>query len=108
MLGLGDDGHTASIFPGNTRLFKSEELFEMAENPYSRQKRITATGKMINNAKTVVFAVTGESKAEMVSWILERKEGWEQLPASAVQPFTGELRWLLDEKAAALLSSKIK
>jgi 6-phosphogluconolactonase len=108
MLGLGEDGHTASIFPGNTQLFSSEKTFEMAENPYSGQKRITATGRIINNAKTVVFVVTGESKAEMVSRVIENKEGREKLPAAMVQPVKGEIIWLLDEKAAALLGSEFK
>lgn len=103
MLGLGDDGHTVSIFPGNLHLFNSDKLFDVAENPYSKQKRITATGKIINNSATIIFLVTGESKAEMVARIIEKKEGWEELPAAKVHPTNGELIWLLDEKAAMKL-----
>jgi len=100
MLGLGDDGHTVSIFPGSLNLFNSDKLCELAENPYSKQKRITVTGKIINHARIAVFLVTGESKAEIVSRIIEKKEGYEQFPASMVNPQEGELIWLLDGQAA--------
>ncbi|MDX2443132.1 MAG: 6-phosphogluconolactonase [Bacteroidales bacterium] len=103
MLGLGNDGHTASIFPGNLDFFNSEKLFEVAEHPQTKQKRITATGKLINQALNVAFLVTGESKAEMVNIILGHKEDWQKLPASLVHPKDGELIWLLDDKAAFML-----
>ena len=103
MLGLGEDGHTASIFPGDLHLFSSDRLFVVAVNSQTKQKRITATGKIINQAKSVVFLVTGEAKAEMVARIIERKDGWEKLPASLVHPENGEILWLLDERAAAKL-----
>ena len=108
MLGLGDDGHTVSIFPGNLHLFKSKKLCEATENPYSKQKRITVTGKIINSARTVVFLVTGESKANMVSGIIGKKEGYKQLPASMVKPTEGDLIWLLDEQAANKLMDPLK
>ena len=101
MLGLGDDGHTASIFPGNLHLFSSDKLFEVAEHPQTKQKRITATGKLINQTLAVAFLVTGESKSAMVATVLDRKEEWEKLPASLVHPKNGELFWLLDDKAAS-------
>jgi len=108
MLGLGEDGHTASIFPDRLQLFKSEELFEATENPYSKQKRITATGKLINNAKTILFLATGKSKAEMVANIIENKQGYEILPASFVQPSDGEVIWLLDNESGAGLKHNSK
>jgi 6-phosphogluconolactonase len=103
MLGLGEDGHTASIFPGSLDLFASDRLFEATENPYSRQKRITATGKVINHSTTVIFLVTGEAKAEMAARIIEKGESWGRYPAAYVQPGNGELIWLLDEGAARKL-----
>lgn len=106
MLGLGGDGHTASIFPGNLDLFNSDKLFEAAINPYTGQKRISATGRLINHARTVVFIVTGESKAEMVARVIERKVGSEYLPAAMVDPADGELLWLMDECAARELEQK--
>jgi len=107
MLGLGDDGHTASIFPGNLHLFNSKKLFEIAEHPKTMQKRITATGTLINNAQTVAFLVTGEAKSEMAATVLYRKPGSENLPASLVDPVNGDLLWLLDEKAAGKLQTNI-
>lgn len=104
MLGLGDDGHTVSIFPGNLHLFTSNKLCEVALNPYTKQKRITVTGKLINHAKTVLFLVTGKSKADMVARVIERKTGWFSLPAPMVNPVDGELLWLLDEPAASDLN----
>lgn len=103
MLGLGEDGHTASIFPGNMHLFSSDKLFEVAENPYTKQKRITATGKLINQARHIVFLVTGDSKAEIVARVIERKDACEKIPASMVHPENGELFWLLDDRAASKL-----
>ena len=105
MLGLGDDGHTASIFPDSMHLLISDRLFEVSENPYSGQKRITATGKIINHAKNVVFLVTGKSKAEVAARVIEKQEGWENLPASMVYPENGELLWLLDREAALKLDN---
>jgi 6-phosphogluconolactonase len=104
MLGLGDDGHTVSIFPGSLHLFMSDKLCVVSVNPYSKQKRITVTGQVINQAKTVIFLVTGESKAEMVARIIEKKDGYDNLPASRVIPEDGELIWLLDTLAANKLS----
>jgi 6-phosphogluconolactonase len=100
MLGLGEDGHTASIFPDNLQLLQSEKLCEVAINPYTKQQRITVTGKVINLSKTIVFIATGESKSEMVARIIERKNGCEFLPASNVKPKNGKLVWLLDKPAA--------
>lgn len=107
MLGLGDDGHTVSIFPGNLDLFTSEKLCVVAGNPYSKQKRITVTGKIINHAQTVIFLVTGEPKAEMVARIIEKKHGWDKLPAAMVNPEEGELIWLIDELAANKLDKVV-
>lgn len=103
MLGMGEDGHTVSIFPANQKLFESNKLFEATENPYTRQKRITATGLLINQAREVIFLVTGESKAEMVSGIIEKKSGYENLPVGMVFPRYGKLTWLLDKLAATKL-----
>ncbi|MFM9946455.1 MAG: 6-phosphogluconolactonase [Saprospiraceae bacterium] len=103
MLGLGDDGHTASIFLHNSHLFYSERPFEVADHPQSGQQRITVTGQTINHANAVVFIATGAGKAEMVANVLAKKAGWEQLPAALVNPEAGRLVWLLDEAAAGEL-----
>jgi 6-phosphogluconolactonase len=105
LLGLGEDGHTASIFPDQIQLFQSNRFFEVATHPQSGQKRISVTGSVINQARMVSFIVTGEAKAEMVARILEKKPGWEHLPASLVHPENGLLYWLLDKNAAQNLKN---
>ena len=101
LLGLGDDGHTASIFPGNMHLFDSIELYTPVEYPYSRQQRITASGKLINNAARVIFMVTGKNKAHMVDMIVKQQKEAENLPAFHIRPISGEVHWLIDIDAAS-------
>ncbi|MBU1010618.1 MAG: 6-phosphogluconolactonase [Bacteroidetes bacterium] len=108
MLGLGDDGHTASIFPNASHLFESNKLFETALHPVSGQARITATGRLINNAKTIVFIATGEAKADMVAKITRQMPGSCAFPASRVLPLNGEVLWLLDQAAASTRNTKNK
>jgi 6-phosphogluconolactonase len=103
LLGLGDDGHTASIFPDRPDLFTSSKLYEVAVKPDSGQKRITVTGRLINNASKVYFIVTGKGKASIVSEIIEGKSGSDQYPASLVKPASGHAVWMLDKEAAASL-----
>ena len=100
ILGMGDDGHTASIFPYNIHLWDSGNVCEVAVHPDSGQKRITITGKVINNAKNVVFLVTGESKADKVREIVGKKGNFDTYPASLVAPKSGNLDWFLDGAAA--------
>ena len=100
ILGMGDDGHTASIFPHQIGLWDSEANCEVAIHPESGQRRITITGKIINNAKAVAFLVTGKSKAEKVKSIIDKEDGHEIYPASLVAPVSDNLIWFLDEEAA--------
>ncbi len=100
MLGMGEDGHTASIFPHQMHLLQSENICEVATHPESGQKRITLTGKVINNAAQVVFLVTGKSKAERMFEILEQQGDWKDYPATYIQPQNGNLMWFLDRTAA--------
>jgi len=106
LLGIGGDGHTASIFTGDTDLFNSEKICESTVHPQSRQKRITLTGKVINNAGYIVFLVTGSEKAIVVAKILQDDERV-NLPASFVKPFCGKLYWFLDKLAAKLLMGNL-
>jgi 6-phosphogluconolactonase len=102
ILGLGDDGHTASIFPGQTELLTSEKICDVASHPLTGQKRITLTGPVINNADTVIFLVAGVNKAEVVADIIE-KPGITDYPAAAIEPSGGTLKWYLDSDAASML-----
>ncbi|MCL4113550.1 UNVERIFIED_CONTAM: hypothetical protein GTU68_011202 [Idotea baltica] len=105
ILGIGDDGHTASIFPNQMELWHSKNYCEVAEHPVSGQKRITITGQLINNAEAVAFLATGESKADRLDEILNSKDIAKKYPASLVAPTHGNLEWYLDEAAAAKVTS---
>jgi 6-phosphogluconolactonase len=94
ILGLGDDGQTG--------LLTSEKICEVAFHPLTGQKRITLTGRVINNAETVIFLVAGLNKAEVVADIIE-KPGITDYPAAAIEPADGTLKWYLDADAASML-----
>ena len=91
ILGLGEDGHTASIFPSNSRLMDSEKICDVALILSTLQKRITLTGRIINNADKVIFLVTGRKKAEVVEKILNKRPSAQNFPASWIVPVYGEL-----------------
>jgi 6-phosphogluconolactonase len=99
LLGLGEDGHTASIFPDNMELLHSEQWCAVATHPSNSQKRITMTGNVLSNSKTIVFVSTGKSKADMVQKVAINKES--QYPASHIKPTHGRLIWMLDQDAAS-------
>lgn len=100
ILGMGSDGHTASIFPEEIKLWDDSNYCAVATHPESGQKRVGLTGGIINNAETVAFLVTGESKADKVEDIISQKQGYQSYPASKVSPKSGNLIWFLDRKAA--------
>lgn len=104
ILGLGDDGHTASIFPDQIDLWNSTTSCEVAEHPETGQKRITLTGNIINNAKEVAFLVTGANKAQKVLEVIERKGDYTAYPASLVDLNSGNLNWFLDQEASKMLT----
>jgi 6-phosphogluconolactonase len=103
ILGMGEDGHTASIFPGDQDLIHSDKLCEIGVHPVSGQKRVTLTGKVINNADTVLFMITGKGKAEVVRAILRKDKLSINYPAALVAPRTGTLKWYLDAEAGKYL-----
>jgi len=103
LLGMGDDGHTASIFPNQMQLLNSEHICEVAVQPQSSQKRVTLTGKVIFSALKVCFLVTGSNKAERLNEIWNNPEKANLLPAAHIQPINGNLMWFVDELAAQLI-----
>lgn len=104
MLGMGDDGHTASIFPKEIELWNSEKFCVVATHPETGQKRVSLSGNVINAAQNVAFLVTGENKAEKLEEIFNHPEtSAKKYPAALVQPESGNLYWFLDKKAAKLL-----
>lgn len=101
ILGMGTDGHTASIFPDSLDLLNSHQICEVATHPDTGQKRVTLTGKVINNARKVVFLVTGSSKKERIAEIFNQKEEAKKLPSFYIHPNKGELFFYLDREAAS-------
>lgn len=100
MLGMGEDGHTASIFPGQDQLLNTHSIVSVSENPISGQKRITLTGKVLNNANDIVFMVTGHKKNGVLEQILTNSSTADLFPAAYVKPTKGNLSWYLDKEAA--------
>ncbi|MFV0506757.1 MAG: 6-phosphogluconolactonase [Bacteroidales bacterium] len=100
LLGMGDDGHTASIFPDRLDLLSCDELCTVVHHPISAQERVTMTGKIINHAKNIWFLVTGNDKRERVDDIFTENECAENLPAAHILPTNGELVWFLDKEAS--------
>jgi len=92
MLGVGEDGHTASIFPGQERLFETNELTAVSVNPSNLQTRITLTGSLINNASNVAVVATGMNKLKIISEVLDETNSY---PISFVNPIHGILTWFL-------------
>ena len=100
-LGLGTDGHTASIFPGSEVLHETKRLVAAPYVEKFKSYRITMTLPLLNNGAAIVFLVSGAEKAEIVKAVLE---GEDDYPAQAVNPFQGELIWMLDKDAASKLT----
>src|SRR6185437_16586742 len=97
-LGIGTDGHTASIFPGSEVLHETKRLVAAPYVEKFNSYRITMTLPLLNNGATVVFLVSGAEKAQIVKEVLE---GQNKYPAQAVKPTHGELIWMLDKEAAS-------
>jgi 6-phosphogluconolactonase len=106
LLGLGEDGHTASLFPGSPALQDNQNLIAVTQSPKDPPVRLTMTLGAINQASVVLFLVAGAGKAGTVRAILEPKtEAEQQLPAALVAPESGRLIWILDQAAASELSN---
>ena len=103
ILGLGGDGHTASIFPGDKDSLVTGDICAVARHPSTGQYRITLTARVINNADNIVFLVTGSNKAQIAAEIIERP-GILDYPAAFIEPSHGILKWYLDTDAASMLS----
>lgn len=105
LLGLGDDGHTASLFPGTPALVAHNHLVTVGQSPKGIAARLSLTLGVINRATVVLFLVAGAGKAQTVRAVLQPQSHAEQaLPAAQVKPEGGRLIWLLDHAAAAALT----
>jgi len=100
LLGLGEDGHTASIFPGTEAIEEETALACAVFVPRLRSWRVTLTFRSINNAREVLFLVSGRQKTSAVQRVLTIPGPVKELPATMVRPVEGKLLWMLDEDAA--------
>ncbi len=103
LLGLGEDGHTASLFPGNAAVHEQTRWVMAARASAASMWRITLTPAVINAAAEVLFLVSGGAKAGVLRRVLEGPRRPEELPAQAIAPSNGRVRWCVDAAAAAEL-----
>jgi 6-phosphogluconolactonase len=101
VLGLGPDGHTASLFPGTKALSEKKRLAAANFVPKFQEWRLTLTFPCLNAASRILFLVAGEEKSGVAAKILGKSRGDRTLPASGVRPRSGSVLWLLDRAAAS-------
>jgi 6-phosphogluconolactonase len=104
LLGLGTNGHTASLFPHRPTLHEQHRLVVADHVEEINSWRVTLTAPALNNAAQITFLVTGEEKAAVVQSVLEGPRDPDAVPAQLIAPGSGSLTWILDAGAASLLS----
>ena len=104
LLGLGEDGHTASLFPGSAAVHEQTRWVLAARASAASMWRITLTPAVINAAAEVLFLVSGGAKAGILRRVLEGPHRPQELPAQAIAPSNGRVRWCVDAAAAADLT----
>lgn len=102
-LGLGTNGHTASLFPNSRVLYETSRLVAADFVGEVNMWRITMTAPLLNAARTIAFLIAGQDKAEVVREVVFGPKDIERLPAQLIQPTGGKLLWILDESAARLV-----
>jgi 6-phosphogluconolactonase len=103
LLGLGDDAHTASLFPHTPVLHEEKALVAAVYLEKNQSFRITLTAALINEAHSIAFLVYGGNKAHAVKRVIGQKGSIDEYPAQLIAPEDGSLDWYMDEKAARLL-----
>jgi 6-phosphogluconolactonase len=104
-LGMGPDGHTASLFPGTTALGERRRWVVANHVPKFKADRITLTYPILNRAAHVVFLAAGGDKASVLREVLEGPPALERLPSQGIRPDAGDLVWIVDRAAAAQLTT---
>jgi 6-phosphogluconolactonase len=107
-LGMGDEGHTLSLFPGTRALHASNRMVVRNWVGKLYTERITLTAPAANQANQVIFMVTRSDKAPALKAVLEGPYEPEQLPAQLIQPVNGKLLWLVDQAAGSMLATGIR
>ena len=108
LLGMGEDGHTASLFPGSTVRAAETVVPVTAQYQDRPANRVTLTPVVFNRSRMVVFMATGERKAITLAEVLSDRYNPELYPAQRIDPTDGELIWLLDKDAASKLPRRLK
>jgi 6-phosphogluconolactonase len=103
LLGLGEDGHTASLFPGQTAMHERRRWVLATPAPDGTMWRVTLTPALINQARNITFVVSGETKAARLQQVLQGPFTPDILPAQAIRPLQERLTWMVDQAAAAQL-----
>lgn len=107
LLGVGEDGHTASLFPNHPALNENRRwVVPVVDAPKPPSIRITMTLPVINNARQVVFVAAGPGKATILPKVLNSRVQQPELPAQLVNPSDGELQWFIDRPAAAAIGDR--
>ena len=101
LLGMGDDGHTLSLFPGN-EILNDKTSWVSAAASKEKGERITLMPSVVNRSSAVAFLITGESKAKILQQVFENVQQ-HNYPAQLIQPANGELYWFVDEEAKKYL-----
>jgi 6-phosphogluconolactonase len=106
MLGMGDDGHTASLFPGSDALSETTRLVAANWIEKFQQHRLTFTFPVLNNAAEVMFLIAGTAKAKVIGEIFRQPTPADRYPVQKVKPTAGRVLWLLDRAAAQSLGPR--
>ncbi|MBN2043501.1 MAG: 6-phosphogluconolactonase [Anaerolineales bacterium] len=105
LLGLGEDGHTASLFPGTPALAENKKLVVPNTNPHNNTDRVTLTYPAINSARSIIFLVSGENKAAIVADVIQNPTSPPDYPAKKVTGTDSAPIWVLDQAAASRLNT---
>jgi 6-phosphogluconolactonase len=108
LLGLGENGHTASLFPGTPVLKERIRWVSEVYVPEQALYRVTLTAPVINDGAVVVFLVSGKAKANVLKEVLERTQEPLRLPAQLIHPENGEIYWFIDQEAGTGLKENAK
>ena len=104
LLGMGSDGHTASLFPGTEALHETKRLVVANLVDKLKTYRITLTAPVLNHAELVIFLISGAEKAEALKEVLQGEYRPDRFPAQLIRPDNGKLLWIVDRAAAGCLT----